>query len=94
MSVDLKMIRRYVKSVWIAAQCSGDKLPKEFSTHPSWVTIGDLRVKVLSSKEAKQLQPKSRRPHRIFVLDVECQKWAYAGKYAQHCRMIHKKGTN
>jgi hypothetical protein len=93
MNIDLKQVRKYIKAVWSQGLCSGDKLPKEFSTHPSWVTVGSLRFKVLASAEAAKLQPNSRRPHRILVWDDVCQKWQYAGKYGQHCRMIHKKGT-
>ena len=29
-----------------------DKLPADFSTHPSWVTIDGLKYKVLSQAEA------------------------------------------
>ena len=94
MDINLKEFRAYAKTVWMPAQCSGDQFPKNFSTHPSWIAWGSLRVKVLSSAEAKKLQPKSNRPHRIMVWDATCQKWQYAGKYAQHCRMIHKEKEN
>ena len=90
MRIDMKELRKFVKSVWPGAQCAGDQFPKTFSTHPSWVTWGRLRVKVLSSSEAAGRQPRSRHPHRILVWDAECQKWQYAGKYAQHC--AHKTG--
>ena len=67
------------------------KLPRNFSTHPGGghhIDVGGavLMFKVLSSDEAKRAQPKSRRPHRIFVWDDPCKRWVPAGKYAQHCR--------
>jgi hypothetical protein len=49
------------------------------------------RIKVLSSAEAKRLNPKSTSPHRIYVWDDVCQKWVFAGKYCQHAKsQAHK----
>ena len=69
---------------------SGDKLPKNFGTHPGFVRWHGLKVKVLTHDEACALRPESRRPHRVMVWDEVCSKWQYAGKFAQHCRMVHK----
>lgn len=68
------------------------KLPANFSTHPWSPTIDGHNFKALSSAEAREIQPKSTRPHRIFVWDEVCEKWQYAGKYGQHCRSkAHKE---
>jgi len=73
------------------------KLPAYFSTHPGFVATRDPRVllrgqtvvrfKVLSSAEARATcKTGARRPHRILVWDELCNKWQFAGKYAQHCK--------
>jgi hypothetical protein len=67
------------------------KLPADFSTHPSMVEVGGLRFKALSQAEAQATsKTKATRPHRILVWDEQCRRWQFAGKYAQHCRMVHK----
>lgn len=73
----------------------GGRLPANFGTHPEFVEIAGVKVKVLTAAEAKALRPKSyRTPHRVMVWDEVCSKWMYAGKFEQHQRMIHKrKGT-
>ena len=81
-------------------------LPQDISTHPSWIEwvaptnprrpyIGEdgktYLIKVVSSEEAKQLNPKSVRPHRVYAWDEVCGKWVFLGKYCQHCKSITHK---
>jgi hypothetical protein len=90
--INVAQIRReLLKNLGDARWQTRGRLPVNYSTHPVWQTIGSLKIKVLSTAEAKFLKPKSRSPHRIFVWDEVCSKWQYAGKYEQHQRMIHKE---
>ena len=69
----------------------GGRLPANFGTHPAFVEIFGIKVKVLTSKEAQLLRPGKRCPHRVMVWDEVCRKWQYAGKFEQHQRMVHKE---
>ena len=86
MTINLKELLTWLKAYRPAAIERGN-VRKEYSTHSSWLTWGTLRIKVLSSEEAADLKPNSKRPHRIFVWDEVFEKWQYAGKYEQHCRV-------
>ena len=93
MTNDINVRGLRILALRLSGIVSGDRLPKDFGIHPEFMRCGDrhMLVKVLTSDEARALRPKSRRPHRVMVWDVACEKWQYAGKYVQHCRMVHKE---
>lgn len=67
------------------------KLPARFFVDRAFLHDG-LMFRVLSSEAAKHWsRTKAERPHRILVWDCKCNRWQFAGKYAQHCRMVHKE---
>ena len=90
--INVAQIRReLLKRLGDARWQTRGRLPATFFTHPAWVEIDELKIKVLSTADARFLRPKSARPHRIFVWDEVCKRWQYAGKFEQHQRMVHKE---
>lgn len=54
--------------------------------------VRNLKVKVLSSAEAKECsKTKAKSPHRILIWCELHSRWVFAGKYVQHVKLTHKE---
>lgn len=64
------------------------KLPADFGTQPLTFTHDGMTFMVLTTAGAHAVSKNrlTKRPHRILVWDEVCDKWQFAGKYAQHAR--------
>ena len=93
MAIRMADIRRAVLEAFGLQYKKGNyhKLPADFGTHPAIVRVGDLQVKVLTSADARATsKTKATRPHRILIWDDQCKRWIFAGKYVQHCDIVHR----